>query len=89
MMMMIMMSTLYYTNTLSWILIVKHTWNNSPRLDMSLHLNTLSWFVLNQSWLLLVNAVHLAEKQQIPILQSLVLSIGAWTHALPHFRRAW
>ena len=39
-----------------------------PMLDMSLHWDTLSWFQANQSLLLLINAVCLAEKQQIPIL---------------------
>jgi hypothetical protein len=34
---------------------------------MSLHLDTLSWFRANQSLLFLLNAVCLAEKQQIPI----------------------
>jgi hypothetical protein len=33
----------------------------------------LSWFQANQSLLFLLNAVSLAEKQQIPILKSLVL----------------
>jgi hypothetical protein len=35
---------------------------------MSLHLGTLFWFRANQSLLFLLNAVCLAEKQQIPIL---------------------
>ena len=38
-------------------------WNNSPPLDMSLHLDTLFWFRSNQSLLLLLNAAWLAEKQ--------------------------
>jgi hypothetical protein len=41
-------------------------WNNSPRVDMSLHSDTLFWFWANQSFLLLLNAACLAEKQQIP-----------------------
>ena len=52
--------------------IVLAHWNNSLRVDMSLHLDTLFWFQANQSLLILLNAVCLAEKQQIPILQSLV-----------------
>jgi len=32
------------TNTLSWIFIVLAHWNNSPRVDMSLHSDTLFWF---------------------------------------------
>jgi hypothetical protein len=49
------------------IFIVLAHWNNSPRVDMSPHLNTLSWFQVNQSLLFLLNAACLAEKQQIPI----------------------
>ena len=36
--------------------------------QQSLHLNTLFWFQANQSLLFLLNAVCLAEKQQIPII---------------------
>jgi hypothetical protein len=43
-------------------------WNNSPRVDMSLHSDILFWFRANQSLLFLLNAAWLAEKQQIPIL---------------------
>jgi hypothetical protein len=46
--------------------------HNSPRVDMSLHSDTLFWFRANQSLLFLLNAACLAEKQQIPILYSLV-----------------
>jgi len=42
--------------------------NNSPQIDMSLQSDTLSWFRTNQSLFFLLNAVCLAEKQQIPIL---------------------
>jgi hypothetical protein len=42
-------------------------WNNSPRVDMSLHSDTLFWFRGNQSLLFLLNAACLAEKQQISI----------------------
>jgi hypothetical protein len=45
---------------------------NSSRIDMSLHSITLFWFRANQSLLFLLNAACLAEKQQIPILKSLV-----------------
>ena len=41
-------------------------WNDSPRVDMSLHLDTLFWFGANQSLFFLINVE--AEKQQIPIL---------------------
>jgi hypothetical protein len=43
-------------------------WNNSTRVDMSLHWDTLFWFQANQSLLFLLSTVCLAEKQQIPIL---------------------
>jgi hypothetical protein len=65
---MMMRSALYWTNTLSWIFIVLAHWNNSPRVDMSVNSDTLFWFRANQSLLFLMNAVCLAEKQQIPIL---------------------
>jgi len=41
-MMMMMMYTLYWTNTLSWIFIVLAHWNNSLMVDTSLLMNTLS-----------------------------------------------
>ena len=41
-------------------------WKNSPRVDMSLHSDTLSWFRAKQSLLLLLNVAWIAEKQQIP-----------------------
>ena len=69
---MMIMSTLYYTNTLVLILIVLAHWNNSALIDMLPHSNTLSWFPTNQYLLFLFNAVYLAEKQQISILLSLV-----------------
>jgi hypothetical protein len=47
-------------------------WNNSPRVNMSLHSDTLFWFRANQYVLFLRNAMCLAEKQQIPISYSLV-----------------
>ena len=39
----------------------------SLQVDMSLLLDTLSWFRANQSVLFLLNAACLAKKQQIPI----------------------
>ena len=51
---------------LKHMLLVLAHWNNSPRIDMSLHLDTLSRFQANQCFLVL-NDVCLAEKQQIPI----------------------
>ena len=35
--------------------------NNSLQVEMSLHLDTLSWFRPNQSFLLLLNAAYLAD----------------------------
>jgi hypothetical protein len=55
----------YKTNTLNWILIVLAHWNNSPRIDMSLHMHTLFWFRGNPYLLFLLNAACSAEKQQI------------------------
>ena len=69
---MILRSALYQTNMLSWIFIVQAHRSNSPRIDMLPQLATLSRFWANQSLLFLLNAECLAEKQQIPILQSLV-----------------
>ena len=46
---MMMITTLYSTNTLSLIFIVLTLWNNSPWVDMSLHSDTLSWFRANQT----------------------------------------
>ena len=38
------MSALYWTNTLSYIFIVVTLWSNGMRVDISLHSNTLLWF---------------------------------------------
>ena len=43
-------------------------WNNSQQVDMSLHPDTLTLFLANQSLLLLRKAVCLVEKQQLPII---------------------
>ena len=53
---------------LSWICIVLAHWNNSWRIDMSPHSDTLFWFRANHYLLFLLNAAWLAEKQQISIL---------------------
>jgi hypothetical protein len=52
---MMVMSSLYYTNMLNWIFIVLTHWNNNQWEDMSLHSDTLSWFRANQSSQLLRN----------------------------------
>jgi hypothetical protein len=46
---MMMRSALYQINTLSCIFIVLAHWNNSPRIEMLPHSDTLSWFWLNQT----------------------------------------
>jgi hypothetical protein len=43
---MMTMSALYETNVLSWIFIVLAHWNNNSLVDMSLHLDTLFWYVM-------------------------------------------
>jgi len=65
---MMMMAALFWTNMLSWIFIVLAHWKNNLQVDMSLHSDTLFWFRAKPSLLFLLNAVCLAEKQQIPIL---------------------
>ena len=57
---------------LNLIVIVLAHWNNILRLDMSLHSETLFWFRANLSSLFLLNAASLAEKQQIPGLESTI-----------------
>jgi hypothetical protein len=60
-------------------------WNNSTQVDMSPYSNTLFWLRANQFLLLHLNAAYLAEKQQIPILESLVwpdLGPNPWSNAL-------
>ena len=51
---------------ISWILVLAH-WNNSLWIDTCFHSDTLSWLKANQFLLFLLNAVCLAEKQQIQI----------------------
>jgi hypothetical protein len=50
------------------VFIVLAHWNNSPRVDMLLHPDTLFWFRSNHFLLFLINAACLAEKQQIQML---------------------
>ena len=64
MMMIMMMSALYQTNTLIWIFIMRAHCKNRRRIDMSFHSHTLFWFWANQSFVLLISAMCLAEKQQ-------------------------
>jgi hypothetical protein len=89
---MMMRSTLYWTNTPTWIFIgLAHHWNNCPRVDMLLHSDTLFWFRASQSLLFLLNAACLAEKQQLNKYQIYSLwidPIRAQIQDLPHSRRA-
>jgi hypothetical protein len=73
------------TRWVGFFIVLAH-WNNSPRVDMSLHSDTLVWFRANQSLLFLLNAACLAEKQQIPILMSLVWH--DWARPTIYRRRA-
>jgi len=52
------------TRWVGFFFIVLAYWNNSPRVDMSLYSDTLSWFQAIQSLLLLLNAASLAEKNK-------------------------
>ena len=62
----------YWTDRLSRIFIVLVHWSNSPQADISHNLDTLYRLQADQSLLLLLNTACLVEKQQIPILKSLV-----------------
>ena len=57
---------------LSWIFIVLVHWDNSPRVDMSYHSETLSRFRATESLLLLSNVVCSTERQNKSRFQSLV-----------------
>jgi hypothetical protein len=53
-------------------------WNNSLRVDMSPHSDTLSWFRVNQSLLFLLNAACATKKQQITNLWAKNTTQYAW-----------
>ena len=78
-----MMSALFWTNMLGWILLVLALWINNQLEDMSLHTETLFWLGSNQSLLLLLNIVFLSEKQQI----SISIFWRTCTHDLQHSRQ--
>jgi hypothetical protein len=61
----IIISALYWSSALSWIVVVRDHRNNSPRVYMTFHLDTLFRFRVNQSLLFLLNAAYLAEKQPV------------------------
>ena len=50
-------------------------WNNSPRIDMSPHLDTLSWFRVNKYLLFLLNGACLAEKPWSTVFETNTLYI--------------
>ena len=85
---MIMRTALSYANTLSSIYIVLVHWNNSPRIDLSPHSGTLSWFRVNQSFLFLLNAACLSRNNKCQLYSLSFDPIGVRTHNLPHARRA-
>ena len=62
----------HHANKLSWIFIVLAHWNNSLRVYMLIHSDTLSWFLANQSLFLPFNTVYLVEKQQISLLSCVI-----------------
>ena len=83
---MMIRSALYQTNRLSLIFIVLAHWNNSPRVDISIHSYTLFWFWANQSLLFLLNAVCLADKKKYQFYSLYFDPTGPRTHNLPYSR---
>jgi hypothetical protein len=80
-----MRSTLYYTNTLSWIFIVLTDWQSADRHIVPL--GHIVQFLASQSLLFLLNTACLAEKLQIPINSLWFDPIGPRTHDLSHSSR--
>jgi len=65
------MDDVYWTNTLSWIFIVVHHWNNS------IHVAPIGHVIMIPRQSIFALTTYLVEKQQISILQCLVWH-GAW-----------
>ena len=79
---MMMMSTLYYSS----IFVVLAQWNNSPRVDMSLQSDTLSWYGANQSLLLLLSAACIEQWSDIYQCYNLWFDMTRdRIHDLPHW----
>jgi hypothetical protein len=79
---MLMMSSSYYSS----IFVVLAQWNNSPRVDMSLHSDTLSWYGANQSLLLLLSATCIEQWSDIYQCYSLWFDMTRdRIHDLPHW----
>jgi hypothetical protein len=69
------MSALYWTNKLSFDFYSASSLKQQSAGKYVTNLDTLFWFCANLSLLLLLNAVCLAEKQQIPILWVFILTL--------------
>ena len=79
-MMMMKMSALYKIKMLSWIIIVLAHWNNSPLVDMSLHLDTLGGFRATQYLLILINAAYLGWRSRYQFFNLWFDSTSALSH---------
>ena len=78
-------SALRYSNQYLFIIVLSHShWYNSPQVGMSLYSDTLFWFRYNTLLLLLLSAAYIVEKQEIPMLLSLVWLTWTWTQDIPH-----
>ena len=66
------------------IFIVLAHWNNSPRLDMSLHSDTLFWFRADQSFLFLLMLCALRRSNKCQFYSLWFDPTGVRTHDLPH-----
>jgi hypothetical protein len=62
----------------TWIFIVLAHWINSLQVDISLHQVILLRLRANQHLRFLLNVACLAEKQQIPILESGFICLSVW-----------
>jgi hypothetical protein len=75
------------THWIIFFILLAH-WTNSPRINMLLHSDTLSWFWAKQSLLLIPNTIYLTEVLQIQIFSYWFDSTGTWSHDLQHSRWA-
>ena len=84
---MMMRSALFQTNTLSCIFIVLAHWNNTPRIDMSPHLDTIAFEPTSRcSFFLMLRVYWRSNKYQFHSL--LFYPIGARTHDPPNSKQA-
>jgi len=70
-----------------WSPLCTRHWNNSSRVEMSLHSDKLSLFLAKQYFLLLLKAASLTEKHKYQLHSLWLDPIGVRTHDLPHSRR--